>query len=424
MKFRVLFFFLFHTYAIWAQRNVEGVVSGQIAGIKFFQSANQMSLPLMKLQQREVLELHFDDLDGYAKNYFYTYELCNADWTPVQLSAFDYISGFTQGRITQFRPSSVAFQKYVHYQIRLPESSCMPTRSGNYILKVFLNGDTNQLVFTKRMLIAEDKATIAAQVLQPYQSQVFLTHQRVQFSVNAGRMQLVNPQQQIKVVVVQNNMWDRAVRNIQPVFIRGNVLEYNGEQDVVFPGGKEYRWADLRSFRFVSDRMESANLNARPVEVVMRPDQSRSNLRYIFFRDLNGWYELGSTDMITHWWQGDFARVKFQYQPPNSKPFEKEDLHMVGELTGFQISDSSKMKFNEQTGAYEKELYLKQGYYTYQYMTKEPNAPPKSANIQKTEGNFWETENEYLILVYYRALTGRHDELVAIQSIRSGPAPR
>ncbi|MEY4628248.1 MAG: hypothetical protein RLZZ595_574, partial [Bacteroidota bacterium] len=36
-----------------------------------------------------------------------------------------------------------------------------------------------------------------------------------------------------------------------------------------------------------------------------------------------------------------------------------------------------------------------------------------------TEQNAWETENQYLILVYYRPLGGRYDELVAVRQINS-----
>ena len=126
----------------------------------------------------------------------------------------------------------------------------MPTKSGNYLLKVFLDGDTNKLAFTRRVLVIDKKADIAAQILQPFNTQLFRTHQKVQFSVNKSQLNVVNPQQQIKVVILQNNRWDNAAKSLQPTFIRGNSIEFNTENDAVFPAGKEFRWADLRSFRF------------------------------------------------------------------------------------------------------------------------------------------------------------------------------
>src|SRR5205085_3970415 len=113
-----------------------------------FMSGNPLAYPILNLGGGDRMELHFDDLDASVKNYSYTFQLYNADWTPAVLSQFDYISGFSSQRISNYRLSSLAFTKYIHYQAQLPERNIMPTRSGNYLLKVFLDGDTAKIVFT------------------------------------------------------------------------------------------------------------------------------------------------------------------------------------------------------------------------------------------------------------------------------------
>src|SRR5690606_979443 len=123
---------------------------------------------------------HFDDLDPVVRNYSYTYQLCNADWTPAILSQFDYIKGFSQQRITTYRNSSIAYTRYIHYQAVLPDRNCRPSRSGNYLLKVFADGDTSKLIFTRRLLVLEDRAPVAAQIQQPFNGQYFRTHQKIQ----------------------------------------------------------------------------------------------------------------------------------------------------------------------------------------------------------------------------------------------------
>jgi hypothetical protein len=47
--------------------------------------------------------------------------------------------------------------------------------------------------------------------------------------------------------------------NIPPTFIRNNMMEFSTENDLIFPAGKEFRWADLRSFRFQSERVAKAD---------------------------------------------------------------------------------------------------------------------------------------------------------------------
>jgi hypothetical protein len=389
-----------------------------IRTVKLFQQNNQQSMPLLALNSGEVLELHFDDLCGYAKNYYYTFQLCNADWLAADVSVFDYIRGFTQNRLSQYRISSIATTKYVHYQALLPERNCIPTKSGNYLLKVFLDGDTSKLAFTKRMMIVDSKASIGAMVQQPFDNEILRTHQKVQFSVNTLQLNILSPQQ-VKAVVLQNNRWDDAVTNIQPVFIRGNVFEYNGEQDCIFPAGKEYRWADLQSFRFESDRVDHVDRRTEPNDIFIKPDLERNNLRYIFFRDRNGWDEINSSESINPWWQSDYANVHFTFAPVNNQPFAGKNLYLLGEMAGNQIGDTSKMAYDAARGVYTKTLLLKQGYYSYTYVTRDIKNVSARSETSLTEGNFWETENEYTILFYYRPFSARHDELVGITTINS-----
>jgi hypothetical protein len=293
----------------------------------------------------------------------------------------------------------------------------MPSKSGNYLLKVFLNGDTSKLAFTKRMLVVEQKADIGAQVQQPFNSQVFRSHQKVNVVVNKTKLDVMNPRQQVKTVILQNYRWDNTAKYIHPTFVKGNTLEYNAENDAVFPGGKEYRWADLRSFRFKSDRIDSNDLDQQPFFIKLKPDAERTNERYLFFKDFNGFYEITSTDLINQWWQGDYARVKFTFVPTANQPYPNKEVYLAGELTGYRLDTSALMQYNAVLGVYEKELLLKQGYYNYTYLTKDINATVPA--VDQTDGSLWETENEYTVLVYYRSLSGRHDELVGVTTVNS-----
>lgn len=402
-----------------AQRLPDHVYNPDIRTVKLFQQNNQQGIALLALNSGDQLELHFDDMCGYVKNYYYTYQLCNADWSPANdVNIFDYIKGFTQNRLSQYRVSAVTISKYVHYQALLPERNCLPAKSGNYLLKVFLDGDTSKLAFTKRLMVVDTKVVIGGVVQQPFDSEYLRTHQKVQFSVNTQQLNILSPQQ-VKAVVMQNNRWDDAVKGIQPSFIRGNVYEYNGERDCVFPAGKEYRWADLRSFRFLSDRVERIDKNLRPNEVFIKTDIERNDLRYIYFRDRNGWDEIATTESVNPWWQSDYANVHFTFAPNNNQPFAGKELYLLGEMTGNQIGDTSRMYYDAEKGVYTKSLLLKQGYYSYTYVTKNLKNTSAKADATLTDGNFWETENEYTILFYYRSFSSRHDELVGATTINS-----
>ena len=155
------------------------------------------------------------------------------------------MKGFSNVRINTYRNSSIALTRYTHYMSTLPDKNTAPTKSGNYMLKVFLNGDTSQVAFTKRFLVIDVKVNAAAMVVQPFNPTYFKTHQKLQFNVNVQNIKPTNIFQQIKVVILQNNRWDNCIRNLQPTFIRQNILEYNTENDGLFAAQKEWRWVNL-----------------------------------------------------------------------------------------------------------------------------------------------------------------------------------
>ena len=67
------------TTALMAQRVPDQIYMSNIKTPVLFQQNNQLSIPIIRLQSSDALELHFDDLSGVPKNYFYSFQLCNAD---------------------------------------------------------------------------------------------------------------------------------------------------------------------------------------------------------------------------------------------------------------------------------------------------------------------------------------------------------
>ena len=387
-----------------------------IATPQLFQYADQLSLPVYTLGTGDRFELEFDDLEANYKSYYYTYQLCDYNWQPVDLSPFDYIKGFTQNRISTYRYSSIAYTKYTHYQAILPEQNSVPTRSGNYLVKVFLNGDTSELAFTKRLLVVESGATVSAAVTQLLGTENFRTYQKVRFTVATQDLNAFSAAQQVKVVVLQNNRWDLAQRDIAPTFVRGNVLDYSNENIAQFPGGKEWRWIDLRSFKLQSDRVDHADYGKTYTNMYVMKDVDRSTQKYVYYPDYDGMYNIITYESLNPFWQGDYATVKFSFAPPDGKPFDGKNIYLAGGFTNYEIADKYKMRFNESTGLYEVSVFMKQGYYSYTYLLADENGVDKGNPL---EGNYWETENNYTILVYYKSFTDRNDRLIGIGRINS-----
>ncbi len=418
--YRNSFIFALFLFFIWHEVNgqlADKIIASNIYSVKLHPLGAPLNYPIIRLNAPDRLELHFDDMDADVKYYSYTFILCNADWSQANLSQFDYMQGFSNVRINTYRNSNTVLTRYTHYTTEVPTRNTYPTRSGNYLLKVFINGDTSQMAFSKRFLVVDNKASAGMSVLQPFNSQIFKTHQKLQFNVNVQALKPSNVFQQIKIVILQNYRWNNITTNLQPTFIKQNILEYNTENDGIFPGQKEWRWINLTSFRLQTDRIEKGDYNEKGQTLYLKPDFERNTLRYMYYRDANGLCQFNDIEGKNPYWQTDYATTVFTYIPPGNNPYPGKDLFLYGELTNYELNDRCKLNFNEDKGCYEQQLFLKQGLYDYMYLLRDH----KTGKIDalETEGNWWETENNYMLLIYYKPLGGRADELVGIMQVNS-----
>lgn len=393
------------------------VYNPDIKSVKLFRAGDQTSFPALTLNSGDVLQLEFDELGTAVKNYYCGFELCNADWSPSGLTSFDYTRGFQSIRISTYRNSSLATIKYVHYSATVPDRNSSPSRSGNYLLKVFLNNDTTQLAFVKRFVVVNPMSQIAGQVQQPFNATLFRTGQKLQLGIQTDKRINVLSPSDIKVAVLQNQNWETALFLDKPTIYRGAYFEYSDEGITGMVGLKEFRWLDLRSLRLRSDRMATLDNKGDTTHVYLKPESSRNGQPYVYFRDINGSFTIETYENINPYWQGDYAYTLFKYFPPGNKPIAGNDVYIFGEMTNYGADTTGLMHFNEESGAYEKTLLLKQGYYNYLYGTRSFRGGP--LDFAQTEGNFWSTENNYTVLVYYRPFGSRADECIGFSSFNS-----
>lgn len=398
--------------SLHAQRDPDRIYMPGIRTVKLHPMGDPTAPPILRLNGTDQLELNFDEMGSDVRTYYYSFQLCDADWAPVQMSFFDYVKGFSRVRITNYRTATITLSRYIHYNALLPDRNCVPTKSGNYLLKVFADGDTSKLAFTRRILVVDQRMDIALQILQPFNQRYFQTHHRIQVNVSGRGLDIRYPQQQVKVQILQNMRWDNRLQLNNPTFVRQDQLQYSNETEMLMPAGKEWRWLNLRSFRLLGDRVRSQRNTDSSFALFVQEERPRLPNQYFYFRDLNGAFVNETVERINPYWNADYADVHFRFVPPGGQPFRGQDLYVFGEITGYGKNEGAKMTFDPTSGAYATTIALKQGYYDYVYATRDPSTGAFST--EWTESDRWETENEYVVLVYYRELGGRYDQLLGI----------
>jgi hypothetical protein len=406
----------FFTLPLLAQ--VDKIMDGNIQTVLIFPKGKPLALPVIGLNTQDELLIQFDDLSADYKQYYFTIELMDFHWKPVALNPFDYIRGLAQNNIRDYNISSIAQQPYYHYSFTFPNVASRPTKSGNYLMKVYRQGRSNELVFTKRFFVVEQEVPITASIQEPFDETISKSHQKIQVQLDVKRIQLQQPEL-LHVAVLQNTRYNDILISNAPSFIRGNQMEYNADRDFIFPAGKESRWLDLQNLRFKTDRIATIQQLGYGSRIILKPDQSRATLPYFTFRDLNGQFIISNTELIRSEDQNDYAQVLFTYLTKNGEPFQEKSLYLAGALTANSLDTNARMQWNPANKQYEKWLTLKQGYYSYNYILRADQSPNPLHDFMWTEGDHWETENSYTIFVYYRAPGSRYDQIIGYSSLNS-----
>ncbi len=389
-----------------------------IRTVQLHRSDWEFSSPIISLNSAEKLKLSFDDLDADTKTYNYTLIHCDADWSPSNTVASDFLTGFYDEMINDRKYSINTLQAYTHYTLLFPTENMQITKSGNYILKVYTDYDQEKFVITKRFMVVDEKVDVKGTVRQATFSDDRYFKQEVDFTISSGSYTITNPYGDLKIVLMQNDRWDNSLTGLKPAFVKDKELEYNIGDGNVFMAGSEFRHFDAKSLRFHADHISDIYLDsaAKRYKVELLADEKRTIKQYALETDINGRYKVyiqESKDNAET--EADYVMVHFLLKADVG---DKDGVYYVfGALSDWQYKPEFKMHFNPERFAYECTAYLKQGYYNYEYMYLKDGE--KTGDEMEVEGSHWETENDYTILVYHRQMGSNYDQLISVKKKNS-----
>lgn len=392
----------------WSQRMDEMIEGNNIRTVQLYKEGWELSLPVIQLGSDEKLVLSFDELGDDAKHYYYTLQHCSSDWQLSPLVQAEYLKGFTHTPIDDYRFSLNTTFSYVHYKAVFPNDDVSVLLSGNYIVKVYEDFNDSQPVIIKHFMVVEPLVMIDANIRYPIEPALQKKYQQVDLRILHPNLIINNPAQEVKVVVMQNGRIDNMVTNLKPDFIRPNELVYDRPSTLLFEGGHQYRWLDIRSSRFLAENVQKVVYSNPYYHVELFPDAIRSNQPFFFKDDSNGQYVVSVREYDDADIEADYLFVHFSL--PVQLPYLDGHVYVLGALTNRELNQANEMTYNGETQAYELNLLLKQGFYNYLYAF----VPYKSrvGNLSKLEGAFVETENDYNIFVYYKTPSDYYERLI------------
>lgn len=373
------------------------------------------SLPILELNTNDKLHLQFDDLDPTQRQLYYKLEHCNSNWTPSGVMPTRAIRGLQQDFVQDFAYSFNTRQQYLHYDLTFPNENMKILISGNYILRVFEDGDPDNLVLTRRFMVFNNTAKISAIVRRPVDAQIRDTHQEIDVAVDITLVNTVNIPATTKLIIRQNQRWDNTIE-LKPFSINQKMINYNYDDGTnCFPGNNEYRWADTRSLRMNSMNVRKLIRDSTLVEAVLLNDGIRTFSSYQTLEDINGNYFIRNTEGSEPQLDADYAWVDFTL--PFEAPLTNGAFYIYGGLSDWQYKDEFKLQYDYPNKAYRARILLKQGIYNYCYAFLPLNG--KKGDLTYVENSYFNTENDYMVLFYNRTFANDFDELNGLLRLNS-----
>jgi len=283
--------------------------------------------------------------------------------------------------------------------------------SGNYLVQVFPK-NSNQPILHACFSVIEPIIPISMEVTSRTDKGMNNLYQQVNFSITYGN-EVKTPMQDLKVYVQQNNRIDNEAILVKPLSVQYNKLVYEHNPALIFDAGNEYRSFEMITHQYAGLNIETIEFHAPYYHAVLRPDLIRSQRPYTFLEDINGRFVVRSLSGTDFNYEADYRIVHFYL--PCEKPFT-DDVYILSEAFNNLLDERSQMEYSVQDKGYVKVALLKEGYYNYLYVTQKDQQSPASAAA--IEGNFFQTENEYRVMVYFRPMGGRYDRLVGVKTIQ------
>lgn len=375
-------------------------------------------LPVLRLNSSDILQVSFDELSHDYHRYTYKIEHLDADFqTEDGLFESDYMEATAdEGLIEDYTQSMNTSVIYTHYTLTLPNAYMRPLLSGNYALTVYSDDEGEPHPVLKTFFyIAEETVSVATTGTTNTDIDRNKRHQQQSISLNRQNLVLRDPAREIKVIVLQNNRWDNAVVAPPPTGQSSNTLTWDYCKALIFEAGNEYRKFEIQSTRYPGLHIDKVGYYDPFYHITLMPDEPRKN--YLYDEDQNGGFVALANSGTDADVEADYVWVHFSLAMPEL-PAEGSRLFVNGTWTYDDLLPQYEMAYNPQSLCYEAALLLKQGYYSYQYLTMDAEG---KTSVEPTEGSYYQTENNYTFLVYYRQTGSRYDRLVGWRSASYRP---
>ena len=385
------------------------VYSDQIKTLQVVVNQDWLSLPIMTLGKDDVLNVSFDELSHDYHRYLYRLEHCEADWLPSEgLFESDWLSGFNNNPIEDYENSLNTTVLYTHYHLQIPNSRCQLRMSGNYRLHI-IDEETEEEVACAEFRVVEPLVNLGLSVTTNTDIDHNLSHQQVSMTLKLNNLNVTNPTEQLRTVVMQNGREDTQRQDPKPTYTRRDQIQWEHNRELIFDAGNEYHKFEVLDVSHPTMGLERIVWDGKNYHAYPFVNEPRHN--YVYDEDADGAFYIRNSDNIENERTCDYVYVHYKLCP--AEELADAEVSIEG-LWTTEAPEKYMMTYDENDRSYQAVILQKQGYYSYLYKLADAEGRTR---ILPEEGSFFETENRYQALVFYKPIGGRTWLLVGYQQV-------
>lgn len=396
------------SFVVLAKDTGQKIFRENVKSLKVWNPDNFLAPPILNLNSNDRLIVSFDILSDSPEYLRYRLIHCNSDWQPSGLLENEFLGGFNETSIEDFAFSENTYVHFINYQISLPDPALPILKSGNYLIQVYPEDSPDDILLQERFYVSEDITNISASASAKTDKGYLSDWQQLDLQLSLSHIPQINPYQDLEIVVSQNNR-PESVRHIKhPSRVQSGVAVFEHSDDLIFEAGNEFRRFETVRTDYPGMNVDSVKFKDGVWHAWLRKDLPRDDKNYFFDKTQNGRFKIDEYNSTDPDLGADYIMVHFSLVPPDTNIRE---IFLQGEFTQNNLDNASLMRYAWNDGLYHADLLLKQGSYNYQYVALLDQSG--QSDPSPIEGNKYETQNEYLVLVYFRPPGARADRLVS-----------
>jgi len=404
MKYKIITLLLLSTLTCWSQTKIK---TNNIKTIIVKSNTSKYNSAVHYLNN--TINFSFDDVSGNQEQYSYKIVHCNIDWTPSNFPETYYLDGFNSDFIENFENSFGTLANYTHYSFNIPNNQTKITKSGNYLFQI-LNNDNN-LIAERKIIIVNPKINIQLKTSTSRDLASFNQKQALSLKIHLLNLTVNFPAQELKPFIYQNGDLNLSTPFLSPTFTDQKTITYRPTKETEFLGGNEFLYFDNHEILVNSKSVQQSYREDNVFHSILMPTQPRAERNYIYNPDINGQFLIRNETNTNTETESEYSWVHFTLK--NNFKTDKE-LYVYGAFNNFEFNKENKLKLNKNNNYYTTKIYLKQGFYNYDFVSLNENI-----NKEIVSGSFFETENNYSAIVYHQHLYDMFYEVIGFANANS-----